>query len=202
MEQVGRSKEEIGVQLCKSIDNQQQKTRVIEYRSGVYKLGIVMIFFKHLWEIWKQSTSDNIRRSDTWSVGKRNRYGVSDSNQLKIDRRRLWWLREDQGSINWEVYIWNQKTKYSRRITSIRSVGGSNTYIVSNANQLTTNIISTGWLRIDQGSINWGVQVQGKFSKRTEIFENRRPGTTAEDQILGQWEQAIDMGSELWINWK
>ena len=202
MEQVGRSKEEIGVQLCKSIDNQQQKTRVIEYRSGVYKLGIVMIFFKHLWEIWKQSTSDNIRRSDTWSVGKRNRYGVSDSNQLKIDRRRLWWLREDQGSINWEVYIWNQKTKYSRRITSIRSVGGSNTYIVSNANQLTTNIISTGWLRIDQGSINWGVQVQGKFSKRTEIFENRRPGTTAEDQILGQWKQAIDMGSELWINWK
>ena len=42
-----------------------------------------------------------------------------------------------------------------------------------------------GWLIIDQGwmgTINWWVQ--GKFETR-EIFDSRRPGTTAEDQGPG-----------------
>ena len=45
------------------------------------------------------------------------------------------------------------------------------------ANQLTINSRKTGLLRIDQGYINWGVLVQGNFSRIRVRFESRIPGT-------------------------
>ena len=59
-------------------------------------------------------------------------------------------------------------------------MGDSDIYGVSDANQSTINSRRTGKLRIDQGSINCGVQLKGKFSKIRGIFDSRILVTTTE----------------------
>ena len=55
---------------------------------------------------------------------------------------------------------------------------------------------------IDRWSINWGVQVQGVFSKIRGMFDSRRTVTPASDQGIVQWEREIDLGPTIQINRK
>ena len=70
-------------------------------------------------------------------------------------------------------------------------VGGSNISGVSNENQSKINSRTPGSLRVDQRSINYGVQVQGIVSKIRRRFD-KRPGTGS----VG----TIDLGIEMRIN--